>query len=53
MVTHEVDIANYTRRIVVMRDGRIVNDSPVENRFLAANQLRKIEQEQQAIQLTT
>ena len=53
MVTHELDIANYTRRIVVMRDGRVVNDSLVQNRFLASDQLRKIEQEQQAIQLTT
>ena len=38
MVTHELDIANYCRRVVVMRDGRIVNDGPVTNRLLAAQE---------------
>jgi putative ABC transport system ATP-binding protein len=53
MVTHELDIASYTRRIVVMRDGRIVKDSPVENRLLAAEELRKLQEEERAIQLTS
>ena len=30
MVTHELDIASYTKRNVVMRDGRIVSDTPVD-----------------------
>jgi putative ABC transport system ATP-binding protein len=51
MVTHELDIANYTRRVVVMRDGRIVKDSPVENRLNAPDELRKLELEERAIQL--
>src|SRR5436853_5689884 len=29
MVTHELDIARYTKRIVVMRDGRVVTDTTV------------------------
>ena len=29
MVTHELDIASYTKRNVIMRDGRIVSDEPV------------------------
>jgi putative ABC transport system ATP-binding protein len=29
LVTHEPDVAQYTRRIVTMRDGRIVSDTPV------------------------
>ncbi len=29
MVTHEDDVASYTRRIVTLRDGLIVNDEPV------------------------
>jgi putative ABC transport system ATP-binding protein len=29
LVTHEADIARYTKRIVEMRDGRIVRDHPV------------------------
>jgi putative ABC transport system ATP-binding protein len=32
LVTHERDIAQYTRRIVEMRDGLILRDYPVENR---------------------
>ena len=27
-VTHEHDVANYTRRIVSLRDGEIVSDTP-------------------------
>ena len=53
MVTHELDIASYTRRIVVMRDGRIVKDSPVEKRLHAAEELRKLQEEERAIQLTS
>ena len=53
MVTHELDIASYTRRIVVMRDGRIVKDSPVEKRLLAPEELRKLQEEERAIQLTS
>ena len=52
MVTHELDIARYTKRVVVMRDGRIVKDSPVLDRLLAETEILKLEQEQQAIQLT-
>ncbi len=52
MVTHELDIARYAMRTVVMRDGRIVSDLPVTHRLDAAHELKKLEQEQQAIQLT-
>jgi putative ABC transport system ATP-binding protein len=52
MVTHELDIAHYTRRVIVMRDGRVVNDSPVEKRLIAGDELRRLQKEQQAIQLT-
>jgi putative ABC transport system ATP-binding protein len=53
MVTHELDIAAYTRRVVVMRDGRIVTDSPVEKRLFAPEELRKLQEEERAIQLTS
>lgn len=33
MVTHEPDIARYTRRIVRVKDGNITEDIPVENRI--------------------
>jgi putative ABC transport system ATP-binding protein len=51
MVTHELDIARYTQRTVVMRDGRIVKDEPVANRSHAATELNRLHEEQKAIQL--
>jgi putative ABC transport system ATP-binding protein len=39
LVTHEPDIAAYAKRIIVMRDGRIVRDQTVENRRSAAEEL--------------
>jgi putative ABC transport system ATP-binding protein len=52
MVTHELDIAQYTKRMVVMRDGKVVSDTPTANRLTAENELRKLREEQQAAQLT-
>jgi putative ABC transport system ATP-binding protein len=52
MVTHELDIAKYTKRMVVMRDGKVVSDTPVANRLNAGNELNRLQQEQQAAQLT-
>nr|WP_040549230.1 ABC transporter ATP-binding protein [Pedosphaera parvula] len=51
MVTHELDIASYTKRNVIMRDGRIVSDAPVANRLIATEELRKLTEAQQAVQL--
>ena len=48
MVTHEHDIAAFTRRNVLMRDGAIVRDAPVHPRAIAKEQLRRIEDEQRA-----
>jgi putative ABC transport system ATP-binding protein len=53
MVTHELDIAQYTKRMVVMRDGKVVSDTPTANRLTAENELRKLREEQQAAQLTS
>ncbi len=39
MVTHEPDVALYTKRIVAMRDGRIIRDEPVAGRRRAADDL--------------
>jgi putative ABC transport system ATP-binding protein len=51
MVTHELDIARYTLRSVVMRDGRIVRDEPVRDRLQASTELDKLNRAQQAVQL--
>jgi putative ABC transport system ATP-binding protein len=42
LVTHEHDIADYAKRIVVMRDGRIMTDQPVERRRDAAVELANL-----------
>jgi putative ABC transport system ATP-binding protein len=52
MVTHELDIARYTKRTVVLRDGRIVTDEQVRDRLNAETELRNLQQAQQAIKLT-
>jgi putative ABC transport system ATP-binding protein len=53
MVTHELDIARYTKRNIIMRDGRVVSDMAVENRFSATEELRQLREAQQAVQLST
>jgi putative ABC transport system ATP-binding protein len=51
MVTHEPDIARYTKRNVVMRDGVIVSDTRVEDRNNAKDEMRRLDEEHQAAQL--
>ena len=48
MVTHELDIAQYTKRMVVMRDGKVVGDSPVTKRLMAEAELHRLQEEQKA-----
>jgi putative ABC transport system ATP-binding protein len=45
LVTHEHDIAEYHKRVVEVRDGRIIRDHPVENRRSAAEELRSMADE--------
>jgi len=51
MVTHELDVARYTRRMVILRDGQIVTDEPVRNRSLAENESQQLRVAQQAVKL--
>lgn len=51
MVTHELDIARFCRRQIVMRDGRVVSDEPVDQ-LDADAALEQLKAEQQAVQLT-
>jgi len=51
MVTHELDIARYSKRNVVMRDGKIVSDEPVKQRLFAVEELAKLRVEHEAVQL--
>lgn len=51
MVTHELDVARYARRNVIMRDGRISSDTIVADRLTAPNELRRLREAQQAVDL--
>lgn len=43
LVTHEPDVAQYAKRIVEMRDGRVIRDHPVTDRHNAAQDLLELE----------
>ena len=53
MVTHELDIASYTKRNIIMRDGVVVNDVLVQNRLVAEAELRNLQQAHQAVKLSS
>jgi putative ABC transport system ATP-binding protein len=52
MVTHELDIAAYTKRNLVMRDGVIVTDKPVAARTSAKEELRRLDEEHAEVHLS-
>ena len=52
MVTHELDIAAYCKRIVVMRDGQVINDTLNQNRRVAREELAALNQAEQKARLT-
>jgi putative ABC transport system ATP-binding protein len=52
MVTHEPDIAAYNKRNLVMLDGIVVTDKLVAQRTSAREELRKLDEEHAAGQLT-
>jgi len=51
MITHELDIAHYTRRTVVLRDGLIVSDTPVTDRLHAETEFIRLKADQATVQL--
>ena len=51
MVTHELDIAQYTRRNIILRDGLVVSDAAVAKRFNAEEELAKLKQAQAEVKL--
>ncbi|HUL52612.1 MAG TPA: ABC transporter ATP-binding protein [Opitutaceae bacterium] len=53
MVTHELDIARYCRRNLILRDGRIVSDEPVATRLRADEEMRKLREAEAAAKLTS
>ncbi len=53
MVTHELDVASYCKRILVVRDGLVVRDEPVQNRLNAAEELARLRSAESAAKLTS
>ncbi len=53
MVTHELDIAQYCRRNLVLRDGRIVADTMVAKRLVADEELAKLRAAEADARLTS
>ncbi|MEJ1971239.1 MAG: ABC transporter ATP-binding protein [Lacunisphaera sp.] len=52
MVTHELDIARFCKRNLIMRDGRLVSDVQVQDRFIATEELAKLQAAESAAKLT-
>jgi len=51
MVTHELDIAAYCKRIIVMRDGLIISDTRNENRRSAVAEITTLNQAERQAKL--
>jgi putative ABC transport system ATP-binding protein len=51
MVTHELDIAAYTKRNIIMRDGVILSDKPVVERLSAEAEIARLDRAQKEVQL--
>jgi len=51
MVTHELDIASYTKRNVILRDGKILSDVAVTKRLSAEVELARLKAAQEAVKL--
>ncbi len=52
MVTHELDIAQFCKRTIVMRDGRVVRDEPVAARARADAEMKRLLAAEAAAKLT-
>lgn len=42
LVTHERDFALFAKRIVELKDGKIIQDAPIQNRLKAKEELKKL-----------
>ena len=51
MVTHELDIASYCKRIIIMRDGEILSDELNPKQHLASDELALLNQRERRVQL--
>jgi len=52
MVTHEIYMARFCRRILVVRDGKLVRDEPVTERLSASQELQVVQREEAEASIT-
>ena len=50
--THEWYMARFCKRVLVIRDRLLVRDEPVKDRLYAPDELRIVQAEERAVQLT-
>jgi len=53
MVTHELDIARYCKRNLILRDGVIVRDAAVSDRLSAEHEMKSLQNAEAAAKLTS
>jgi putative ABC transport system ATP-binding protein len=51
MVTHELDIARYCKRNLILRDGVVVRDEAVKDRSIAEQEMNRLQQAEAAAKL--
>ncbi len=44
LVTHERDFARFAKRIVELKDGRIIRDTTIKDRLIGSEELKKVEE---------
>ena len=44
LVTHERDFARFAKRIVELKDGRMIRDTMIKDRLIGAEELKKVEE---------
>ena len=52
MVNHELDIAHYCKRNLVLRDGLLVSDVQIKDRLIAEEEIKRIKEQESADKLT-
>jgi putative ABC transport system ATP-binding protein len=52
MVTHELDIASFAKRNIIMRDGEVVSDQAVPRRLNSETELARLREAHQSVKLS-